>query len=132
MTRRGKFSWITIAKYAAATSAVLGLIVAIPTASAIILAPVNNWIDGRVDIKFSPLRVEFTGTTSVVRDLQMEAAEGKLSANRDAYVKWEVELRKTKDPVSRELIMKQMQNLEATRGGLEQQLKTLRDIRKGM
>jgi hypothetical protein len=108
---------------------IFGLIVAIPATFGTIMMPVHGLIDGRVDIKFGPLQYAFEGTNSVVRDLQIEAAEGKLANNRDSYVKWEIELRKTRDPSSREIIQRQMRELELTRGGLEQQLRTLRELR---
>jgi hypothetical protein len=125
--------WITdrspVVLWAGGLTMIFGLIVAIPATFGTIMMPVHGLIDGRVDIKFGPLQYAFEGTNSVVRDLQIEAAEGKLANNRDSYVKWEIELRKTRDPSSREIIQRQMRELELTRGGLEQQLRTLRELR---
>jgi hypothetical protein len=131
--RKNWTHWVTdrspIVLWAGGLTVIFGLIVAIPATFGTLLMPVHGLIDGRVDMKFGPLQFAFEGTSAVVRDLQIEAAEGKLAANRDSYIKWEIELRKTKDPSSREIIQKQMRELEATRGGLEQQLRTLRELR---
>ena len=115
--------------HATMLSAIVGLIVVVPVAAATLTHPVVTWIDGRVDVKIGPLQLAFDGTSSAVRDLQIEQAEGKLSAVKNDQVKWELELKRTQNAASRGLIQKQMLDLELTRGRLEQQLKTLNEIR---
>jgi len=110
----------------------IGAIAAITGAFATVRQLPENYVGQIVEVRIGPLRMAFEGTSGAVRDLQAENAEGKLEANRDAFVKWEVELRKTNDLETRIVIQKQMRDLEATRGKLEQQLKTLHEIRRNI
>lgn len=125
--RRSVLQWAS--QHALYLSAILGLIVAIPVAMATVTNPVASWVDGRIDFKFGPLQLAFDGTSGAVRDLQIEAAEGKLADTKDKQIRWEVEKKKAREQATRELIERQQRELEATRGKLEQQLKTLNEIR---
>lgn len=126
-SRRTIYGWVTdqspAVKVCSGLAIVFGLIVAIPQTWSTVASPIHSYVDGRVDMKIGTL-------PTTVRDLQLEAAEGKLTATKNDQVKWEVELRKTKDQVTRDLINKQMRELENTRGRLEQQIKTLNAIRQ--
>jgi hypothetical protein len=87
---------------------------------------------GYVAVQIGPLKLAFDNTGKAVRDLQIEAAEGKLAQTKDALAKWKLEGLKTSDPTSKELIHKQQRELEATQERLEDQLKSLRSIRSNM
>lgn len=86
-----------------------------------------------VDTTLEDARGEFKNTQnttlSVLRDMQIEQAEGKRDAAKEAKAKWSVELGKTKDSVSRDMIERHINDLDATAGKLDGQIKTLNRLR---
>jgi hypothetical protein len=132
MGKNSKTSWFTdrspLVKFLIGFAAIIGAITAINAgyeASGLPYPATRSF----VELKFGPLKIAFDNTGKAVRDLQVESAEGKLAQTKDALAKWELELRKTNDPASRDLIQKQRRELEFTRDKLEQQLNTLRTMR---
>lgn len=65
----------------------------------------------------------------VIRDLQVEQAEGKRDAAAGDLVKWEIELGKTSNDQTRALIEKQMRELTVTKHRLDSQIETLNKAR---
>lgn len=68
--------------------------------------------------------------TGILRDLQIESAEGKRSQASNAVANWKLEKLKTKDPVTQSLIDQQIINQEAEVDRLSQQLKTLNRLKQ--
>ncbi len=68
-------------------------------------------------------------TLKVLRDLQVESAEGKREATINDIAKWNLEMSKAHDNNAKELIQKQINTLDATRQKLEAQIRTLNGIR---
>jgi hypothetical protein len=130
---RSPWAWLTDqnpwVKTIAALSVIGGFITLVPGVFNTMATPVASYVDGRVDIKIGPMRFAFDTTSTAVRDLQIENAQGKLEATNNAMVNWQVELKKTKEQTTRELINRQMRELEVTRGRLEEQVRTLNAIR---
>jgi hypothetical protein len=67
--------------------------------------------------------------TSILRDLQIEATEGKKSAANNALANWKLEKLKTKDPVTHALIDRQIEEKESELTRLNGQLKTLNTLK---
>lgn len=61
----------------------------------------------------------------ILRDLQIEQAEGKRDATINDIAKWQIELAKALDDNSKEIIMRQLKSLDAARRNLEAQIDTL-------
>lgn len=57
--------------------------------------------------------------------IQLDLANGKREATVNDLAKWQLELNKTKDPSSLEIINKQLQLLQATKHRLDRQIETL-------
>ena len=66
---------------------------------------------------------------AILRDLQVEAAEGKLAATTNDLAKWNLELNKAADESTKDIIRRQINTLEATKRKLEAQINTLNRIR---
>jgi len=67
--------------------------------------------------------------TSILRDLQIEATEGKKSSANNALANWKLEKLKTKDPVTTNLIEQQIGQKEAEIERLNDQLRTLNKLK---
>lgn len=67
--------------------------------------------------------------TSILRDLQIEATEGKKSSANNALANWKLEKLKTRDPVTTTLIEQQISEKEAEVEKLNQQLRTLNRLK---
>lgn len=65
----------------------------------------------------------------VIRDLQIESAEGKRSQANNAAANWKLERSKTQDPVTQRLIDQQISNQEAEVERLTEQLRTLNRLK---
>lgn len=63
----------------------------------------------------------------ILRDLQLELAEGKLASVNDLLLKWQRELATTTG--AKELIAQHIHQLEDQRSQLQLQIKTLREIK---
>lgn len=57
--------------------------------------------------------------------IQLDLANGKRESTENDLAKWQLELTKTKDPVSLEIIHKQINTLSSTRDKLDKQIETL-------
>lgn len=67
--------------------------------------------------------------TSILRDLQIESAEGKRSQAANSVANWRLEKLKTHDPVTQGLIDQQIVNQEAEVERLSDQLRTLNRLK---
>lgn len=67
--------------------------------------------------------------TSILRDLQIESAEGKRSQAANSVANWRLEKLKTHDPVTQGLIDQQITNQEAEVERLSDQLRTLNRLK---
>lgn len=65
----------------------------------------------------------------VIRDLQIEQAEGKRDQADDSLLKWRVELGKASDAQTVQLIAKQITTLETMKSKLVNQIQTLNAVR---
>lgn len=65
----------------------------------------------------------------VIRDLQVEQAEGKRDQADEALFKWKVELNKAADDQTRQLIFERLRELENTKRKLGDQIETLNKAR---
>ena len=72
---------------------------------------------------------EQTTTNSILRDIQVEQAEGKLDATRDAIAKAQIEKAKTSDAGTLSILDQHLKNLIATQARLEEQLRSLKKAR---
>lgn len=65
----------------------------------------------------------------VIRDLQLETAEGKRDSASDSIIKWTVELRKSNDETTKSMIQGQIDQLLMTKRRLNEQIDTLNKTR---
>lgn len=65
----------------------------------------------------------------VIRDLQLETAEGKRDSASDSIIKWTVELRKSNDETTKSMIQGQIDQLLMTKRRLNDQIETLNKTR---
>lgn len=65
----------------------------------------------------------------VIRDLQIEQAEGKRDSATDAIVKWTIEIRKSNDETTKSMIQGQIDQLLMTKRRLNEQIDTLNKTR---
>jgi hypothetical protein len=70
-----------------------------------------------------------TQNQSILRDLQIDTANGKRTATINDIKKWQLELEKPGDATIKEFIKAQIDTLTATRDKLDAQLKTLTAIK---
>ena len=68
-------------------------------------------------------------TSHILRDIQVEQAQGKIDATNDAVVKWKLERSKTQDPVTQNMIDQHIHDLGNLSERLADQLKTLKEIK---
>lgn len=68
-------------------------------------------------------------TAYILRDIQIEQAQGKIDATSDAVVKWKLERSKTQDPVTQSMIDSHVNDLGAQAQRLHEQLKVLQQIK---
>lgn len=93
------------------------------------------WFAHRLYVRNSveSVRSEFkateNGNTIILRDVQIEQAEGKRDAVKNDLAKWAVELTKTQDPTTRQLIEKTISEQTATYERLQEQLRSLLKMR---
>lgn len=124
-----------------------GIIAAIATACGVLIGMSGAWhviepvtpafrgyVRDYADEGVKPLRTDTQETKKVLRDLQVESAEGKLSATEDALAKWELERQKLErqkgvPPSSVELIEKQKRELSSSKGKIEDQIRVLRSLK---
>lgn len=65
----------------------------------------------------------------IIRDLQVESAEGKRDQTEDSILKWKIELAKASDVQTIQMISKQISTLENTKSKLVNQIDTLNAVR---
>ena len=137
--QRWKTKWRRLppwGKVTAATAVIIGL-----TGSATgmraampLLKPVAPaliyYVDDSVGEVERKLTVAQQSTNSILRDLQIEANEGKKSSVNNSLANWKLEKLKTNDPVTRGLIDQQIQQQENELEKLNSQLKTLNKLRQ--
>jgi len=86
-----------------------------------------------VDTTLEDARGEFkntqTTTLSVLRDLQIETAEGKRDATATALDKFQIDLNKAKDDSEKLSINKTIRDLQYTKEKLDAQIRTLNKLR---
>lgn len=75
------------------------------------------------------LKNTIDGTNYILRDMQIEQAQGKLDANNDAMTKWKVELGKTQDEQTRSMIEGTIRDLNLRVRALNAQLNDLTSAR---
>ena len=68
-------------------------------------------------------------TSSILRDIQVDTANGKLASTVNDIKKWQLELKKATDQNSVDLITQQIEALEDTKSKLDTQLKVLNKIK---
>lgn len=124
-----------IVTISSAVTVFLGTIISINKAAPIMepWAPahrmyVRDYADG---IK-NELQTADTGNSYILRDLQIEQAEGKRDAAKNDITKWNLELAKTKDPSTRALIDKTIIDLNANYEKLQEQIRTLTKMRAAL
>jgi hypothetical protein len=76
------------------------------------------------------LKNSIDNTTWTLRDIQVEATEGKLEANKDLVAKWTLERTKTSDPITQSMIDQRLKELNATDKRLQEQLKMLQEMKR--
>jgi hypothetical protein len=78
-----------------------------------------------------PLKVSDQETKGILRDLQIEQAEKGIGEAKNAAANWQLQqtLPQNKAPEQRQLIQKQMIELDNTKDRLDQQLRVLRDLK---
>lgn len=89
----------------------------------------RGFVYSQVDSARSQFKQAQDSTAAILRDLQIEQAEGKRDAAKEAKAKWGVELNKTADPITREMIDRHINELEASVGKLDSQIRTLNRMR---
>lgn len=97
---------------------------------------VNHEIDGvkvevrkDIDSTKSDLKSSLDNTNYILRDMQIEQAQGKLDASTDAVSKWKLELAKTKDPQTQTMIEGTIKEIDVRIRSLNSQLNTLNQLR---
>ena len=68
-------------------------------------------------------------TMQILRDLQVENAEGKLAVTTNDIAKWSLEYAKSADESTKDIIRRQINTLDAMRHKLEAQINVLNRIR---
>jgi hypothetical protein len=81
---------------------------------------------GAVDAKVGSIGSENQG---ILRDVQIDIANGKLTASNNNIAKWQFELGKATTPLEKQLIAKSLQDEQDTKSRLESQLKTLKTVK---
>ncbi len=82
-----------------------------------------------VDARIEPIKVAQADTQKILRDLQIDVAEGKKERTDDSIANWKLQLGRATDAQDRSMIERHLQELEDTRTKLEDQIKTLRSLR---
>lgn len=82
-----------------------------------------------IDDTKTELKSSLDSTNYILRDMQIEQAQGKLDANADAITKWKIELSKAQDPQTRVLVEGTIKDLESRVRSLSDQINTLSSIR---
>lgn len=70
-----------------------------------------------------------SSTDYILRDIQLEQAQGKSDANADSIVKWKLERAKSQDPVTQSMIDTHIHDLGVLADRLDSQVKTLKDLK---
>jgi hypothetical protein len=88
-----------------------------------------QYVDGRAENIIQLAQNAAKENQSILRDLQVEAAEGKRDATSNDIAKWQLELSKAHDDTGKSLIQQQINTLNATKQKLESQIGTLNRLR---
>lgn len=87
-------------------------------------------VDGKILVLDKKWTVAGDSTNSILRDLQIEGAEGKLSTAKNNVARWQLELSKAPEgSVTKELIQRSLSEDLMTRDKLDAQIKTLNKLR---
>lgn len=88
------------------------------------------WVYEQVDKVDQKVQGLGSQNQGILRDLQIDTANGKLSSTNNDIKKWQLELSKAQEEDSKELITKQIDALQTTKAKLEAQLNTLSRLRR--
>ena len=110
------------------TGAIVGMSRALPVVEPYWPAH-RMYVRDRVDFARDEFKATENSNTLILRDLQIEQAEGKRDAVKNDLAKWAVELNKTQDPQTRQLIEKTINEQNATYERLQEQLRSLNKLR---
>lgn len=109
-------------------TAVAGAIVAVPPAWSQLGLP-EMASKMYVERTLQPLRLAQQSFQRTARDIQIDIAEGKRSQAQEAIAKWTLELQRSRDAQSTQLIQTQIRELQNTSDRLGQQIRTLGEIK---
>jgi septal ring factor EnvC (AmiA/AmiB activator) len=118
----------TVTSTAALIAGVATAITAVPPAwSALGLPEIasKSFVDGRIE----PVKVAESDTQSILRELQIEVAEGKKERTEDSISRWQLQHDRAEDTEGRSIIERQLQELQDTKTRLDDQIKTLRSLK---
>ncbi|HEX4919827.1 MAG TPA: hypothetical protein VFV92_03710, partial [Candidatus Bathyarchaeia archaeon] len=76
-----------------------------------------------------PIQQQLQSSNEILRDIQIEAFEGKLDANKDAVAKWSLEKDKAADPNTKNMIDQHIKELVSSGDRLKGQLDNLRMLK---
>jgi hypothetical protein len=85
----------------------------------------KSFVDGRIE----PFKIAEGDTQNILRELQIEVAEGKKERADDSISSWRLQLDRAGDAESRSIIERQIQELQDTKAKLDEQIKTLRSLK---
>lgn len=87
------------------------------------------YVDGSVEEVEGRIRIAQQSNASILRDLQIETAEGKKESAVQNKAKWQVERSKTKDPATLNLIDQQLNDLDRTISRLDNQIRVIEQLK---
>jgi len=87
------------------------------------------WVRDHVDDKLKPVVMAQGGDRSILRDLQIDTANRSKRDEANNLAKWNLEKEKAKDPLTLDLIDKQLDASKQSIQALDEQIKTLRELK---
>lgn len=129
----GSFLWGSPVKKAATSiTLVASCITAVAAAAPVVepyIAAHRGYVRDVASIVDSKTKLAQAESQRVIRDLQVEQAEGKRDQTEESMFKWSRELEKATDEQAKQLIRERIRDLANTKSRLESQIRTLNEVR---
>ena len=87
------------------------------------------YVDGSIEEAEGRIRMAQQTNTSILRDLQLETAEGKKESAAQNKAKWQVERSKIQDPATLGLIDQQLNELDKTISRINSQIRVIEKLK---